>query len=354
MSEKRDVYEVLGVSKTAGADEIKKAYRKLALQFHPDRNPGNAEAESSFKEVSEAFAILNDEDKRAAYDRYGWAAMGGAGGGGGYQDPGDVFNNFQDLFSDFFGGGFGGGGSRRQARGQDMRLRAQVSFEEAMTGAKKEVDIDTVAACEPCGGSGAESGSKAERCTTCGGQGQVATQRGFMVFSSTCPKCKGKGTIIANPCKSCKGEGLVPKKKRVTINFPAGIDSDQRLRLVGQGMAGPNGAPAGDLYVDVEMLQHPDFERDGADIIAREALSFTEAALGTKFEIAVPGANKVVVTVPPGTQPGDILSFKGEGFPVLNSKRRGGLHVSMTIEVPKKLSKKAKELLKELDAELDA
>ncbi len=353
MSEKRDYYEILEVERTSSDDEIRRSYRKLALKYHPDRNKDNPEAEAKFKEATEAFTVLSDEKKRAQYDRFGHAQSGFDFDNAGM---GDIFSHFQDMFSDFFGG-FGGrsyGGSRGPQRGQDTRIRATLSLREMMEGVKKEVHVRGAAPCDTCSGSGAKEGSKPQTCTTCGGTGQATTQRGFIMFSTTCPSCGGQGRVIGDPCDSCHGERYVEKRRKVLVTFPAGIDGGQRLRVPGQGMPGQPGADPGDLYVDVEMEPNDRFERDGFDIGTRETISFAEAALGGKREVELPDETKVEVSFDAGTQPGTVLTLKKKGLPHLNRKERGDLHVLLEVEVPRKLSRKAKNLIKELEQELGA
>jgi molecular chaperone DnaJ len=356
MSEKRDFYEVLGVSNTASEDEIRKAYRQAALKHHPDRNPGDKVAEENFKEATEAYSVLSDAQKRASYDRFGFAGVDSRGGfdfqGAGM---GDIFSHFQDMFSDFFGnaGGGSGGGRRRPARGEDVRVEAKISLEEAMIGTKQEVTVVGAAPCDTCSGSGATPGTSSERCRQCSGSGQVTTQRGFIMFSTTCPVCRGSGTMITNPCTTCKGAGLTEKRRKVLVNFPAGIDSGQRLRVPSQGMPGPSNAPAGDLYVDVEVAPHARFERDGADLITREQISFTDAVLGTQVEVELPDHTNISVKIPAGTQPSSVLTIEGKGLPRLDRRARGDVHVVVGVHVPNKLSRKARKLLEELAEELN-
>ncbi len=354
MSEKRDYYEVIGVSRDAGEDEIRRAYRKLALKYHPDRNQGDAEAESKFKEATEAFSVLSDSEKRAAYDRFGHAGLnGGAGFDFSGAGMGDIFSQFQDMFSDFFGGGPTGGQRRRGDRGRDVRVEETITLAEAMTGLKREVQIRGEAACETCKGSGAATPNAKQACVQCGGSGQVRTQRGFIMFSTHCPRCHGQGQIITDPCKTCDGRGVTLRTRNVAVSFPAGIDGGQRLRVPGQGMPGPGGAPAGDLYVDVELAEDPRFERDGNDLVTRHTLSFADAALGTECRIELPNEEVVVFDVPEGTQPGTVLTVRDKGMPALQGRGpRGSLHVVTNVQVPRKLSKKAKKLLDELDKEL--
>ncbi len=360
MTEKRDYYEVLGVARETPADDIRKAYRQLALKYHPDRNPDDPEAEAKFKEATEAYSILSDAEKRQAYDQFGHAGVGGGfdfSGAG----MGDVLSQFQDLFSDFFGGmgggfGFGGGGRRRAAppRGQDVRVEASILLKESISGTKKEVRVRGAVPCDDCKGSGAKAGTAPERCGQCNGSGQATTQRGFIMFATTCPRCRGTGKTVKDPCGSCSGGGHVERERKVLVSFPAGIDSDQRLRVPGQGMPGPSGAPSGDLYVDVTVQDDPRFQREGYDLIARREVSFPEAALGAELEIELPDDSALSVDVPQGTQPNTVLSLRGKGVPRLDGRGFGDLHVVVEVAVPKKLSKRAKDLLAELETELSA
>jgi molecular chaperone DnaJ len=356
MTEKRDYYEVLGISREAGDDDIRRAYRQAALKHHPDRNPGDAAAEHKFKEATEAYSILNEKEKREAYDRFGHAGVDGRGGfdfqGAGV---GDILSHFQDLFSDFFGGGFSAGAGRDRrgpARGADVRVDATITLEEAITGCKHEVAVHGVAPCEECGGSGARAGTRPEKCSQCSGAGQVGTQRGFIMFTTTCPRCRGSGQTVASPCEKCNGGGAVEKRKKVVVTLPAGIDAGQRLRVPGQGMPGPAGAQSGDLYVDVDVEPHPRFERQGYDLITKERVSFAEAALGAELSVELPGGTAVKAKVHPGTQPGSVISIQGKGIPQLDRAARGNLHVVVEVEVPKRLSKRAKALLEDLEKEL--
>jgi molecular chaperone DnaJ len=353
MTEKRDYYEVLGVSREANDDDIRRAYRQLALKYHPDRNPGDASAEHKFKEATEAYSILNE--KREAYDRFGHAGVDGRGFDFQGAGVGDILSHFQDLFSDFFGGGFGAAGGRDRrgpSRGADVRVDATITLEEAITGCKHEVLVQGVAPCEECGGSGARPGTRPEKCSQCNGAGQVGTQRGFIMFTTTCPRCRGSGQTVASPCDKCSGAGAVEKKKKVVVTLPAGIDAGQRLRVPGQGMAGPAGANPGDLYVDVDVEPHPRFERQGYDLITKERISFAEAALGAELSVELPGGTAVTAKVHAGTQPGSVISIQGQGIPQLDRAARGTLHVVVEVEVPKRLSKRAKALLEDLEKEL--
>lgn len=352
MSEKRDYYEVLGVSREAGADEIKRAYRQSALKFHPDRNPGDLDAERKFKEATEAYSVLSDEEKRAHYDRFGHAGVQGfdfssAG-------VGDILSQFQEMFSDFFGGfgGPGGGQRRQQARGQDVRVHATLTLAEAMAGGKHEVTMRGSAPCDTCSGSGARPGTKPETCSQCRGTGQVTAQRGFIMFSSTCARCRGTGMFVSTPCDTCQGAGTQERQRKVLVGFPAGIDTGHRLRVPGQGMPGRTGSPAGDLYVDVEVTPHERFERHGDDLATRAELTFAAAALGTDIEVELPDGSTVTAEVAAGTQPSEVVTLRGKGVPRLDRSGRGDLHVIVTVSVPKRLTKRAKKLLEELDEEL--
>jgi molecular chaperone DnaJ len=356
MSEKRDYYEVLGVAREASEDDIRKAYRQCALKFHPDRNQGNPEAEAKFKEATEAYTVLSDREKRGAYDRFGHAGLGAGGFDFNNAGVGDILSHFQDMFSDFFGGGggFSGGGRRRRQpdRGQDVRVELTLTLAQALTGGKHEVSIHGAVSCETCNGSGAKAGTKPETCNQCRGTGQVTAQRGFIMFSSPCARCRGTGQTIAVPCETCRGQGAVEKQRKVLVNVPAGIDTEQRLRVPGQGMPGPGSSPAGDLYVDIEVEADAHFERHGNDLGTRLTLSFAEAALGMSSQVLMPDGREVTVKVDAGCQPGSVVVVKGEGAPRLDRGGRGDLHVMVAVQVPKKLSKNAKRLLQELESEL--
>ncbi|HEX9622543.1 MAG TPA: molecular chaperone DnaJ [Polyangiaceae bacterium] len=353
MAEKRDYYEVIGVAREASGDDIRKAYRKLALKYHPDRNPGDASAEAKFKEATEAYSVLSDQEKRAQYDRYGFAGLGG-GFDFGNASVGDIFSQFQDLFSDFFGFGGFSGGRRRGApsRGNDVRVELSVSFADAMTGAKHEVAVHGSAPCGTCYGTGAKPGTSPTRCSTCGGNGQVATQRGFIMFSTTCPSCRGAGQVVGDPCAACHGKGAVEKERKVLVTVPAGIDSGQRLRVPGQGMPGPEGTAPGDLYVDIEVSEDARFQRDGYDLAVRRRISFADAVLGCDIGVDLPDGTAAEASVRPGTQPGSVVTVPGKGVPRLDRSGRGDLHILVDVHVPTKLSRRAKKLLKELEEEL--
>ena len=353
MAEKRDYYEVLGVNKGAGEAEIKKAYRSLAKKYHPDMNPGDAEAEAKFKEVNEAYAVLSDSDKRSQYDQFGHAAFdpssGGGSGFGGFGGFGD-FSDLGDIFGSFFGGGFGGGGAQRRnapTRGEDVGVRLTVTFEEAAFGTKKDVSYHRIQKCSDCGGSGAAKGTSAETCTVCGGSGQRrVTQRiGGMAFQSTttCDTCRGTGKIIKTPCSGCKGTGYVKVNKKLGVTIPAGIDDGERIALRSQGCDGRNGGPAGDLIITVMVKGHPVFERDGYNIFCEIPITVAEATLGAEIDVpTLEGSQKY--TIPEGTQPGTTFTLKGKGIPYINNaNRRGDLIFSVNIEVPKGLNEKQKE-----------
>ena len=355
---KRDYYEVLGVARDAGEDDLKKTYRKLAMQWHPDRNQGNAEAEAKFKELNEAYDVLKDAEKRAAYDRFGHAAFeqGGLGGGGGGGGPFGG-GGFEDIFEEMFGR-FGGGGRGQRAaagRGADLRTQVEVSLEEAFAGAKKNIRFATSVSCEACKGTGAEGGaaSGAQTCGTCQGSGKVRAQQGFFLVERTCPTCGGQGRIIKNPCKSCRGAGRVQRERSLNVSVPAGVDDGTRIRLTGEGEAGQRGAPAGDLYVDIAVRPHPIFQRDGGNILVRVPLRMTQAALGGHVEVPSIDGGRSKVTIPAGTQTGDQFRLRGKGFSVLRSAARGDMYVQVMVETPQNLSPKQRELLEQFETEAE-
>ncbi len=358
MSSKRCYYEVLGCAREASAEDLRKAYKKEALKHHPDRNPGNPGAECAFKEVNEAYQVLSDEAKRRVYDQFGHAGIEGNAGfdGGGM---GDVFSHMQDLFAEMFSGGFGFNGGGRQRRGGDLRVQQRLTLREAAFGCKREVTVQAPSRCDDCHGTGAAAGTKPETCGQCRGTGQVSNQRGFVMFTAPCQKCHGRGHVLKSACKSCRGEGVVAKPRRVMVTFPAGIDSGQRLRVQGQGMAGPNGVAPGDLYVEIDVEEDPRFERDGADLVTRVHVSFAEAALGA--EIRVPSLEPAkeendeptnTLELPAATQPGAVFTMKGQGVPRLDGRGRGSLVVVVQVDVPAELSPRARELIAELEGEL--
>lgn len=351
---KRDYYEVLGVSKTAGDDEIKKAYRVLAKKYHPDMNPGDAEAEAKFKEVNEAYAVLSDREKRDKYDRFGHAAFDPTAGGGGGGFGGFEGFDFGDLFSSFFGGG--GGSSRSRANipmeGDDIGVRVTVTFDESFFGCKKDVSFDRVESCSVCGGSGAESGN-AETCSTCRGSGRVTvnqqTMFGYMQTQRTCSECNGRGKIIKNPCPNCRGKGRVKLSKKLSIDIPAGVPDRQNLVIRSQGHAGVNGGPSGDLIVEVRVRSHELFERRGNDLYFEVPVTFTEAALGAELEIPIPGGEKEKYKIPEGTQTGTSFTVRGKGMPDMRYRqRRGDVIFTTVVETPTNLSGEQKDLLRTL------
>jgi molecular chaperone DnaJ len=354
MAERRCFYDVLGVQRAASEDEIRKCYRQAALKYHPDRNPDDPSASAKFKEATEAFSVLSDRQKRARYDQFGHAGV--EGGGFDFSGAGmsDIFSQFQDIFSEFFAGGGGPQRGRRQGprRGADLRIQERLTLKEAIVGCKREVVVRAPATCEPCGGSGAASGAQRQACATCRGAGQVSSARGFVMFTSTCPTCHGQGTILRDPCGKCHGSGQVERTRKVLVTFPPGIDSNQRLRVPGQGLPGPMGGEAGDLYVDVELEPDERFERDGTDLATRTSVSFAEASLGTTVTIPLLDDTELAVDIPPGTQPGDVITLKGKGAPRVDGRGRGALHIQVQVEVPRALTARAKSLLAELEEEL--
>ena len=351
MADKRDYYEVLGVSKDSSADEIKKAYRKLAKKYHPDMNPGDAEAEQNFKEVNEAYDVLSDDDKKAKYDAYGHAAFDPAAGGGGagFGGFGDFGFDFGDIFSSFFGGGSSGGRRNGPVRGDDINLRITLTFEEAVFGVKKEISFSKIQKCSSCSGTGAEKGTSAKTCSACGGSGQVRVQQrtplGMMQTTRQCDACRGTGKIIEKPCGDCKGTGYVRVQKKLDVNIPAGINEGQRITLLGQGSDGRNGGPAGDVNLIITVKSHAVFEREGNDIYCDVPITYAEATLGAEIEIpTLEGKEKY--TIPEGTQTGTTFTLRQRGVQDVNSKRRGNLHVTVNVEVPKNLNSEQKELLR--------
>src|SRR5581483_4445258 len=350
---KRDYYEVLGVSRTASEQEIKSAYRKMALQYHPDRNPNNPSAEEKFKECTEAYSVLVDAQKRAQYDRFGHAGVSGAAAGGVGFDP-TIFQDFSDIFSDLFGFGdfFSGGGGRRRSweqRGADVREDLKLDFEEAVFGATKEVKVRRHEACASCHGSGLASGKSAVTCRTCGGRGQVRYQQGFFSISRTCSTCQGTGTVITNPCPTCKGDGRQLRERSIEVKVPAGVEDGTRIRYAGQGEAGVHGGPAGDLYVVLHVSEHPFFERDGRNLLCVLPISFPQAALGAEIEIpTLEGPH--TLKIPQGTQSGTVLRVRGKGVPSLNGHGKGDLLVEVRVQVPTRVGKRERELLQELEA----
>lgn len=348
MPQKRDYYEVLGVSRGASDEEIKKAYRKLALKYHPDKNPGDKEAEERFKECSEAYQILSESERRAQYDRFGHAAFDQMGGGG-FDFGGQTFEDlFGDLFGDFFGTSRARGRGRR--RGEDLRLDLELAFEEAAFGTEKVVRVPRMTPCETCSGRGTKDGAPRVTCQACRGSGQIRFQQGFFSIAKTCGTCGGQGSVIKDPCRACKGQGAVQKVRQLNVKVPAGVDNESHLKLRGEGAAGANNGPAGDLYVVIHVKSHPFFKRDGVDVICEVPISFTQAALGTEIEVPTL-EGKLSVTVPAGTQPGHTVRLRGKGIPDVRGYGRGDQIVEVSVEIPKKLSARQREILEEFARE---
>lgn len=347
---KEDYYRILGVERDATKDDLKKAYRKLALQYHPDRNPGDKEAERRFKELSEAYEVLKDDQKRAAYDRFGHAAFehGGPGGDGGF-GPGfgtGFADIFEEMFGDFVGGRRGGGG-RQSGRGSDMRYNLEISLEQAFAGSKTTVRVPTGVKCEACKGSGAAGGAAPETCTTCRGAGRVRSQSGFFTVERTCPSCGGAGQTIRDPCRSCGGAGRVQREKALQVTIPAGVEDGTRIRLAGEGEAGVRGGPPGDLYIFVSISPHRFFRRDGADIHCRVPLPMTTAALGGSIEVPTVNGERARINVPSGTQSGETFRLRGKGMTILRHQARGDMYVEALVETPVNLTEKQRKLLQE-------
>ena len=357
---KRDYYDLLGVAKGASPEELKKAYRAKAKELHPDRNSDNPNAEAQFKEVNEAYDVLKDADKKAAYDRYGHAAFeGGMGGGGqrggfsgGQGDFGSAFSDvFEDLFGDFMGRGGGGGGGRSRAqRGSDLRYNLRVSLEEAFAGVPKTINVPTSIACDSCRGTGAEGGSEPTTCPTCSGMGKVRAQQGFFTVERTCPTCNGAGQIVKNPCKSCHGHGRIEKERALSVNIPAGVETGTRIRLAGEGEAGLRGGPTGDLYIFIEVKEHPIFQRDSAHLFCRVPISFATAALGGEVEVPTIDGGKARVKVPAGSQTGKQMRLRAKGMPALRGGGVGDMLLELSVETPVNLTSRQKELLREFEA----
>lgn len=347
---KRDYYEVLGVDKQVDTKDLKKAYRRIAMKCHPDRNPGDKEAEERFKEASEAYEVLSDAQKRATYDQMGHAGLDQSGMGGG----GHGHGNFSDIFGDVFGDIFGGGGGRGRSgpqRGSDLQYTLELSLEDAVQGTTSKIKVPTLVECGTCDGSGARSGSKPVTCSTCGGVGQVRMQQGFFSVQQACHVCKGKGTIISDPCRTCHGHGLVEETKTLSVKVPAGVDTGDRIRLSGEGEAGPQGGPAGDLYVQISVKSHAIFERDGADLYCEIPINFVDAALGGDLE--VPTLNgRVKLKVPAETQTGKLFRLRGKGVKPVRGGVQGDLLCRVAVETPVNLNARQKELLKEFKGEI--
>lgn len=345
---KRDYYEVLGVEKSVDAADLKKAYRRVAMKYHPDRNPDDPKAEEKFKEANEAYEVLSDDQKRAAYDRFGHAGVDGQSGmgGGGH-------SNFSDIFGDVFGDIFGGGGGRRggPARGSDLRYNLELKLEEAVKGTTTQIKVPTLVSCKTCSGSGAKAGSKPVTCTTCGGHGQVRMQQGFFSVQQTCPNCRGRGTIISDPCKSCHGQGRVEETKTLSVKVPAGVDTGDRIRLSGEGEAGEAGGPSGDLYVQVHVREHEIFKREGADLYCEVPIDFVDAALGGELEVPTLDG-RVKLKVPPETQTGKLFKLRGKGVTPVRGGGIGDLLCRVVVETPVNLTSKQKEMLRDFQASM--
>ncbi len=353
---KRDYYEVLGVQKDATKDDIKKGYRKLAVQYHPDKNPGDKEAEDKFKEATEAYEILSDDQKRQIYDQYGFAGLEGMGGGsgGGFSH---AFTDFSDLFEGFdlsgmFGNIFGGGSSRRRSpdssvQGASLRYDLEITFKEAVYGTEKQIQFQHSEVCEDCHGTGGENGAKRKTCSTCQGTGQIRRNSGFFSIAQPCPSCGGAGSVIDNPCKTCGGSGLQQKRKKISIKIPAGVDNGKRISIPRQGDAGSNGGPAGDLIVVLHVAPHQYFERDGHDLYCAVPVSMTQAALGTDIFVTALDEKKIKLKIPSGTQNGKLLRLRDEGVPVTGSSKKGDMYIKILVQVPSKLSSKQKDILEE-------
>ena len=352
----QDYYELLGVARTATADDIKKAFRKLAMQHHPDRNPGDANAEKKFKEVNHAYDVLKDADKRAAYDRYGAAAfeggMGGPGGpfGGAGAQGFDFGTVFGDIFEEMFGAnGPRGRGGRTELRGQDLRFNLEITLEQAYGGTEATVRVPSSVSCEACHGSGAAPGSKPQQCTTCKGHGRIRAQQGFFTVERACHVCHGAGQVIDKPCRSCAGQGRVRREKTLKVNIPAGVEDGTRIRLTGEGEAGARGGPAGDLYVFLSVRRHQFFERDGADVHCRVPISMVQATLGGNIEVPTLDGKMARINIPAGAQGGHQFRMRGKGMPIVRSAQRGDMYIEINVETPTNLTAKQKDLLKEFE-----
>ena len=352
---KRDYYETLGISKGANADEIKKAYRQKAKDLHPDRNAANPKAEEQFKEANEAYEILKDANKKAAYDRYGHAAfeggMGGGRPGGGHGDFASSFSDvFDDLFGDFMGGRQGAASGRsRASRGNDLRYNLRISLEDAFNGLQKTINVPTAVTCSPCKGTGAEGGSEPQTCPTCSGMGKVRAQQGFFTVERTCPTCNGLGQTIKNPCKTCHGQGRVQKDRSLSVNIPAGVETGTRIRLAGEGEAGMRGGPTGDLYIFIEVQEHALFQREANNLFCRVPVSMVDAAMGGDIEVPTIDGGRSRVKIPEGSQTGRQMRLRGKGMPALRAGGPGDMFIELSVETPVKLTAKQKDLLREFD-----
>ena len=349
---KQDYYTTLGVERGASADEMKKSYRKLAMQFHPDRNPGDAKAEAKFKEINEAYDVLKDDQKRAAYDRFGHAAFEQGGGGAGGFGAGFGGGGLGDIFEQVFGDFMGGRGGGRPRTGQDIHVKAEIELTEAFAGVELPLRVPTRVSCDACSGSGAEAGKRAnDTCPTCGGAGKVRAQQGFFVVERGCPTCGGSGRVIRNPCKICGGQGTVQRERQLKVKVPAGVEEGQRIRLQGEGEAGPQGVANGDLYVHVALRPHPIFARDGANLFFKLPIRMTQAALGAEVEVPVIDGSRARLKIAPGTRTGTTQRMRGKGFSVVRSAARGDMFVQIEVETPQNLTAQQRALLEEFEAE---
>ena len=346
---KRDYYEVLGVTRTSTEVELKAAFRKLAMQHHPDRNPGDKDCEHRFKEINEAYDVLKDGDKRAAYDRFGHAAFEHGGMGGGHGFGADFGSTFADIFEGIFGMGSARGRGSGRERGSDLRYNMEITLDEAFRGKTAQIRIPTSVVCEACSGSGAKVGTKPKPCSSCGGAGKIRHAQGFFTLERTCPTCHGRGQVIDDPCKVCGGGGRVTRERTLSVNIPAGVEDGTRIRLAGEGEAGLRGGPPGDLYIFLEVASHEFFQRDGADLYCRVPISMASAALGGEFEVPAIDGSKVKFKVPSGTQTGRRFRLAGKGMPVLRAKQTGDMYVQVAVETPQNLTKRQRELLAEFE-----
>ena len=352
---KQDYYATLGVARDASSDDIRKAYRKLAMQYHPDRNPGDASAEAKFKEINEANDVLTDEQKRGAYDRFGHAAFENGGGGQqGFGDGAGLGDIFDQMFGEFMGGGRGRG--RRGPRaGNDIRAAVEISMEEAFGGSKKTIRVPTRVSCEACSGTGSESKeATSENCAACGGSGKVRAQQGFFIVERTCPTCSGAGRVVRNPCRICAGSGTVQRERSLQVNIPAGVEDGTRIRLTGEGEAGGPGGPPGDLFVHIGVRAHEIFQREGANILCHVPIRMTQAALGADVEVPSIDGSKARVKIPPGTQTGAQFRLRNKGFSVLRSHQRGDMFIQITVETPQHLTAQQRELLEKFESDATA
>lgn len=350
---KTDYYELLGVERDADENTLKRAYRKKAMQYHPDKNPGDAAAEQTFKELSEAYDVLRDAEKRAAYDRFGHAAFEQGGMGGGHSGP-DFAHSFSDIFDDLFGEFMGGGGGRRRggpSRGDDLRYNLEISLDDAYLGKQVEITIPTAVNCGECSGSGAAAGSAPVTCSTCQGHGKVRQQQGFFMIERACPACAGQGQVIEDPCRACNGQGSRQEDKTLSVNIPAGVEEGTRIRLTSEGGAGGRGGPPGDLYIFLTLAPHPIFEREGRDLFCRVPIPMTTASLGGAVEVPSIDGGRAKVTIPAGTQSGKQFRLRAKGMPTLRGGSFGDLYIETNVEVPVNLTRRQKELLKEFDEE---